>query len=383
MGGTVVDATVPGPAVAGGGAVGVGVAGVAVVGATPAGPALPAAQPLASSSSADREPTARRRYHPATSSGEGDLTTGAEPTRRLRGVAAGAAFVLAALLAGCGAAQAPAAAPTGPATIATAPATTAPGSTVPVPPSATTVASPLTTAGAPATAAVTAPSPAATAAPVTAAPTTPAGCSASLAGQLAATGAAAQVVTVEAAGYGTTAATVALWQRDGSCWSPAGGPWPAVLGAAGFSDHHVEGDDTTPTGAYGIGPTMYGTAPNPGVRYAYHQLVCGDWWDEDPSSPAYNTFQHVSCGQQPPFGGGSEALWQESNAYPSFAVVEYNTGPVVAGAGSGIFIHADIGSPTAGCVSLPLAQLDALLRWLQPAAAPLVVMGPASEITRF
>jgi L,D-peptidoglycan transpeptidase YkuD (ErfK/YbiS/YcfS/YnhG family) len=200
---------------------------------------------------------------------------------------------------------------------------------------------------------------------------------------LAATGAATQLVVVDAPDYGTTSATVTLWQRRGVCWVVAAGPWAAVIGGGGFSDHHREGDQTTPTGAYSVGSVMYGNAPNPGVRYAYHQLVCGDWWDEDPSSPAYNTFQHVACGQTPPFGGGSEALWQETTAYPSFAVVDYNALPIVAGAGSAIFIHADIGSPTAGCVSLPLGELDQLLQWLNPAAAPLVVMGPESEITNF
>jgi L,D-peptidoglycan transpeptidase YkuD (ErfK/YbiS/YcfS/YnhG family) len=188
---------------------------------------------------------------------------------------------------------------------------------------------------------------------------------------------------VSASSYSTTYATLTAWQRQGSCWVGVFGPWTARLGADGFSDHHVEGDNTTPTGAYGIESVMYGNAPNPGVRYAYHQLVCGDWWDEDPTSPNYNTFQHVPCGQQPPFGGGSEALWTETTAYPSFAVVEYNTDPVVPGAGSAIFIHADVGGPTAGCVSLPLGELDELLRWLNPAAGPLIVMGPVSEVERF
>jgi L,D-peptidoglycan transpeptidase YkuD (ErfK/YbiS/YcfS/YnhG family) len=76
-------------------------------------------------------------------------------------------------------------------------------------------------------------------------------------------------------------------------------------------------------------------------------------------------------------------LWQETTAYPSFAVIEYNTDPVVPGAGSAIFIHADVGGPTAGCVSLPLTELDQLLRWFSPTDAPLVVMGPESEIARF
>jgi L,D-peptidoglycan transpeptidase YkuD (ErfK/YbiS/YcfS/YnhG family) len=128
---------------------------------------------------------------------------------------------------------------------------------------------------------------------------------------------------------------------------------------------------------------MYGNAPDPGVRYAYHGLVCGDWWDGDPASAAYNTFQHVACSQNPPFAGNSEALWRQPVAYSSFAVVEYNTGPVVAGAGSAVFVHADTGAPTAACVSVPLADLDQLLRWLNPANGPLIVMGPDNEISRF
>ena len=64
-------------------------------------------------------------------------------------------------------------------------------------------------------------------------------------------------------------------------------------------------------------------------------------------------------------------------------MVDYNTSPVVPGGGSGIFIHADLGSPTAGCVSLPLDELDELLRWLNPSAGPLVVMGPDTEVERF
>jgi L,D-peptidoglycan transpeptidase YkuD (ErfK/YbiS/YcfS/YnhG family) len=200
---------------------------------------------------------------------------------------------------------------------------------------------------------------------------------------LASTGQATQLVTVVATTYTSTYASLAAWERHGSCWVIALGPWTARIGYAGFSNHHEEGDGTTPTGAYGIGPVMYGNAPNPGVQYRYQRLVCGDWWDETPDSPEYNTFQYVPCGNTPPFGGDSEALWTETAAYPSFAVIEYNTAPVVPGAGSAIFIHADIGTATDGCVSLPLDELDALLTWLRPASAPLVVMGPGSEIDNF
>ncbi len=215
------------------------------------------------------------------------------------------------------------------------------------------------------------------------APTSTAPCTASLPGVLATTGGATQLIIVEAPAASATVATVELWQRRGRCWTAVAGPWTGRIGANGFSDHHREGDDTTPTGLYRIGPVVYGNAPNPGVRGAYRQLGCGDWWDEDPASAAYNTFQPLACGQQPPFAGDSEALWTETVAYPSFAVVEYNDHPVVAGAGSAIFVHADIGRATAGCVSLPLGDLDQLLRWLDPAAAPAIVMGPTGELARF
>lgn len=210
-----------------------------------------------------------------------------------------------------------------------------------------------------------------------------ASCHATLAGSLASTRGASELITVEAPTQSTTYATLTLWQRSVGCWAVAGGPWTGRLGRNGLSDHHREGDGTTPAGAYGLGPVVYGTAPDPGVRYAYHRLVCGDWWDEDPASPAYNTFQHVRCGTQPPFGGGSEALWQQTVAYVHFAVLAYNTSPIVPGRGSAIFLHADIGAATNGCISLPLAKLDQVLRWLRPDDKPLVVIGSAAEIRGF
>src|SRR5919204_5439062 len=172
-----------------------------------------------------------------------------------------------------------------------------------------------------------------------------------------------QLVTVEAATRTTTHATVRLWRRAANgCWKPAGGPWPARVGRNGVSSHHREGDGTTPLGTFRFGPVAYGIAPNPGVRLAYHRLVCGDWWDEDPSSPTYNRFRHVRCGRAPPFGGDSEALWLATRAYRYFAVMRYNDDPVVPGRGSAMFVHADTGEATNGCVSLPLPQLVRVLR---------------------
>jgi L,D-peptidoglycan transpeptidase YkuD (ErfK/YbiS/YcfS/YnhG family) len=180
----------------------------------------------------------------------------------------------------------------------------------------------------------------------------------------------AQLVTVQAPPHATTA-TLSVWTRSGTCWRRVLGPWQAHLGRSGLSAHKREGDGATPTGTYRIGATMYGIEPNPGVRFRYHRLVCGDWWDEDSRSPGYNTFRHVACGATPPFGGGSEALWRIAPQYRYFAVVDYNDEPVVPGRGSAIFLHVAVGA-TAGCVSLPEPELLQLLRWLRPSAKPLI-----------
>lgn len=182
-----------------------------------------------------------------------------------------------------------------------------------------------------------------------------------------------QLVTVQAP-VGATTATLSAWERRRGCWQRVSGPWPALLGRAGMSAHKHEGDGTTPTGTYRLGATVYGIAPNPGVRLRYHRLVCGDWWDEDASSPAYNTFRHVACGARPSFGGASEALWRISPQYRYFAVIDFNAHPARAGRGSAIFLHVAAGA-TAGCVALPERELVRLLRWLRPAARPAIHLG--------
>ena len=185
-----------------------------------------------------------------------------------------------------------------------------------------------------------------------------------------ATGQGTQLITVDSSSRTSTHATLRLWSRKGRCWQPASGPWAARVGRSGLSGNRREGDGTTPTGTYSIGRTMYGLSPDPGVRYRYRRIVCGDYWVEDPSSPSYNRFRHVPCGQTPPFRVKGERLWQATTAYRHFAVIEFNMSPVVPGRGSGIFLHASTGGPTNGCVSLPVGRLRQVLRWLRPEASP-------------
>jgi L,D-peptidoglycan transpeptidase YkuD (ErfK/YbiS/YcfS/YnhG family) len=207
-----------------------------------------------------------------------------------------------------------------------------------------------------------------------------AACPQNLAHGIDAPASAKQLVTVEAKVLRTTHAELRTWRKVRGCWVAAAGPYPARLGRNGLSASRREGDGTTPTGVFRIGRTMYGNEANPGVRFRYRRLRCGDWWDEDPSSPTYNSFQHVPCGTKPPFGAESEGMWQQPRPYPFLAVVEYNMRPVVPGKGSGIFLHAQTGGPTIGCISLRKDELRAVLRWLRPDAAPVIAIGTSRQL---
>jgi len=210
-----------------------------------------------------------------------------------------------------------------------------------------------------------------------------AACPANLANELASTGAARQLITVVASRRTSTQGTLRLWRKTGDCWLATAGPWPAWLGERGTSTHKREGDRTTPAGAFGFLPTMYGIAPSPGVRYGYHRIVCGDWWVEDSRSPFYNRFKHVRCGSRPPFRITSEDMSRSPTAYRHLAVIAYNRSPIVPGRGSGIFLHVSTGRPTLGCVSLPLPRLLAVLHGLDPKSKPLIVIGTRAEIRGF
>jgi L,D-peptidoglycan transpeptidase YkuD (ErfK/YbiS/YcfS/YnhG family) len=58
------------------------------------------------------------------------------------------------------------------------------------------------------------------------------------------------------------------------------------------------------------------------------------------------------------------------------------TRPLGAGRGGGIWIHVDHGGPTHGCVSIAERHLKDLLRALDPALHPVVVMGDHASLAR-
>ena len=189
-----------------------------------------------------------------------------------------------------------------------------------------------------------------------------------------------ELLTVIAPSARSTTAVFQMYRRVGTCFESVAGPFAAFVGINGVSARHREGDLTTPIGLFGIETTMYGVDVNPGFTYRYHQFRCGDWWDEDPRSARYNHLVHVTCGAAPPFAGNSESLWTKVPAYDYFAVVNFNTSPVVPGRGSAIFLHVSKGSPTTGCVSIAKVHLRRVLGLLRTAQHPVIYINTRAAL---
>jgi L,D-peptidoglycan transpeptidase YkuD (ErfK/YbiS/YcfS/YnhG family) len=179
-----------------------------------------------------------------------------------------------------------------------------------------------------------------------------------------------QLITVTAASYGDTYAVLTAYRRTSHGWQRVLGPWAARIGRNGFAPpgRKREGDGRTPSGSFSI-PYLFGAGPNPGLRFRYRQIEPYDFWDDDPASPRYNLWvdsRSASPGRSP------EPM--DVAAYDDGMVIGYNTART-PGLGSAIFLHLNIGIATAGCVTLPPAELLPLLRWLNPARSPRIRMG--------
>lgn len=198
----------------------------------------------------------------------------------------------------------------------------------------------------------------------------------------------------------TMYATLTAYQKVGALWHRMLGLMTARIGRNGFvkAANRVQGTGTTPTGSFVLGPS-FGSGTSPGTAMPYRRFDSTDRWVYDKSDPStYNTYQ--------PSGnwGNQEKLSQIKYGQYRYAVVIGYNHPVMsmsasarphasAGVntklGGGIFLHVtkyipgnSHSEPTAGCVSVDLLQMKALLKWLNPAKNPRIIIGSRSTIVR-
>ena len=191
-------------------------------------------------------------------------------------------------------------------------------------------------------------------------------------------GSAGQVISVIADDYDQSTATLTAYERDGTGWRQVFGPWNADIGAKGFAppDQKREGDKRTPSGAYGF-DFAFGVLADPGVKLPYRAIASSAIvWDDDPTSARYN--QWVDSSEQSA-GDDPEPMYN-TPVYNYGAVIDYNAART-PGLGSAIFLHVSKDGPTAGCVAIAQDRLVELLRWIDPAHDPRIIMGTRAAVT--
>ncbi len=156
-------------------------------------------------------------------------------------------------------------------------------------------------------------------------------------------------------------------------WIPIKKSIPAGIGDKGFAAprQKVEGDGKSPTGLFKFGQ-LFTYENEVDTKMPFTQSTSEDKWIDDPESVDYN--RHV---RGETTAKSYENLKLTSDAYKYFMVIEYNTDPVVKGKGSAIFFHlrkSETGT-TAGCVAISEQEMIEVLRWLDPAKNPMILMG--------
>jgi len=166
----------------------------------------------------------------------------------------------------------------------------------------------------------------------------------------------------------STTATLTAFQRFGQQWKAVLGPTKAKVGSLGIGEP-ADGVHRTPEGTFAF-DQAFGREPNPGTKMPYFQATDQDWWDEDASSPTYNT--HVRSAQNP--SGITENLYTSGPVYDYAVNIAVNP-QRIPGKVSGIFLHVTDGNPTWGCVAIGREEMRSILTWLDPAANPRITIG--------
>lgn len=176
-----------------------------------------------------------------------------------------------------------------------------------------------------------------------------------------------QLISVESSG---SSGVLRIWEKDGTgTWHEAGGQMSCFVGQNGVTAHKTEGDRCTPTGLYPLGHA-FGVAAAPRTGLEYRAVSENSYWVDDPGSEYYNRWVEADGSIT---WKSAEHLIEYPGLYAYAVVVEYNTDPVVNGAGSAIFLHCGSGA-TLGCVATDTANMLAILSWLSSDAAPSILI---------
>jgi len=148
---------------------------------------------------------------------------------------------------------------------------------------------------------------------------------------------------------------------------------PCALGRGGIGPKQGEGDRITPVGRWRLLTVFYRAArlPPPEGRLPTFPTGLFDGWSDDPKDLFYNKRIRPMRPRS-----SHENLRRPDPLYDIVVTTDFNTRPVIPGAGSAIFLHVWRAprAPTAGCIAFRVADLRWILaRW--QARSYLVIAG--------
>ena len=180
-----------------------------------------------------------------------------------------------------------------------------------------------------------------------------------------------QVILVKPSKHNIHSALLSFWQQENGQWHKKYS-YSAVIGKNGVAAPGMkkEGDGRTPSGTYDLG-TAFGYAPSIVSGLKYQRVGADDFWVDDPASTQYNQWVKGS-----PAAKSFEKLKRDDNLYRLAIVIEYNTNPIIPGAGSAIFMHIWRGYDhfTSGCVALAERNLSRIARYLDKSQKPVIMI---------
>lgn len=190
-----------------------------------------------------------------------------------------------------------------------------------------------------------------------------------------------QLLVVTGNTLGSGSATVKAFEKGENRWTSPFPPADAVIGRNGFARPGAkrEGDGKTPSGIYPL-ILAFGYDGKVDTRMPYREVTENDLWVDDPEAQDYNKWVRRGETKARSF----EELRRKDGLYRYGLVIGYNTDPVAAGRGSAIFLHVWKGrsSPTSGCVAMAEQNVLHILKWLDPAKKPLIIMGTRETVLK-
>ena len=174
-----------------------------------------------------------------------------------------------------------------------------------------------------------------------------------------------QVVVAYGHGADQYTTTTELFEKVADGWR-LDDTWQGHNGYKGWTAHKISGDLKSPIGVFALTDAGGELPKPPGTGLPYQR-----------------SRRYEDDGK----GFFGESL---RNALHYVIAIDYNhvpgtsplntDYPLGAGAGTGVWLHIDHGGPTHACVSIPQQGMETLLRKLDPADHPIIIMGDGADL---